>query len=155
MQNNRQKQIIDIASPLIKQYEGLKLKAYKCSAGVWTIGYGNTSYLGKIQSNQPCNQTISQVKAEQLFKQDLQRFFDGVYQEIGSICNNYQIAACISLAYNIGLDAFKKSTVLKKIKTKAPREDVIEWFLKWNKINGEESKGLTNRRVKEITLFYS
>jgi len=147
---NKSKQI---ASDFIKKFEGYKLKAYQCSAKVWTIGWGNTSYLKNI--NFPQTATISQEKAEQLFKQDLDIFFNPVLKIVNELgLNENQVAALVSFAFNLGLSSLQKSTLLKVIQ--ADKNNFVEiekQFLKWVNAGGKKIQGLVNRRTAEAKLY--
>ena len=94
---------------LIKSFEGLRLKAYKCPAGVWTVGYGHTG--GDVKAGM----IITEEEAEELLRQDLERFEEGVENLVEVELNENQFCALVSLAYNIGLGNFKRSTLLKLI----------------------------------------
>jgi lysozyme len=138
-------QDITRAVNLIKKWEGLSLKAYLCSAKVWTIGFGSTGAHVKP------GMTITLQEAEELLKKDLQRFVNALDKHKLEL-NNNQYCACISLMFNIGIAAFNNSTLLKKLKAK-DYKGAAEGFLKWNKVKGTVLKGLTNRREDERKLF--
>jgi len=145
---------LDKAINLIKQFEGLKLEAYQCSAGVWTIGYGTTKYPsgGKVQKGDKCTleaaNTLLQNDVE-CFSEELNSALD---QEIDLNENEY--AALLSLCYNIGITNFKKSTLLKKLSAN-DFKGAADQFLVWNKAGGKVVKGLENRRKLERELFLS
>ena len=93
---------------LIKKFEGCRLTAYKCPAGVWTIGYGHTDDVKK-------GQKITKAKAEEYLKNDLIKYEKGVERLVKVKLNQNQFNALISFAYNRGLGALKTSTLLKKL----------------------------------------
>lgn len=133
---------------LIKQFEGLSLKAYPDPAtggDPWTIGYGHTGPEVKPEL------TITQVQADAYLVQDLEKFSSGV-QALVTGLNHNQFGACVSLAYNIGLGNFKSSTLLKHLLS-GDHQLVPEQFLRWNKAAGKVMAGLTRRREAEKTLF--
>jgi lysozyme len=130
---------------LIKKYEGCRLKAYKCPAGIWTIGYGHT---GNVKEGQ----VITQTQADELFDKDIQRFVDGVNRIVKVEINQNQFDALVSFAYNCGLGALEKSTLLKHVNTKLFDLAAIE-FAKWNKGGGKVLTGLVRRRADEQALF--
>lgn len=134
----------------IKGFEKLALKAYKCQAGVWTIGYGHTQ--GVYQGLE-----ITREVAERLFSSDIAKFEMGVRNLIvGVKLSDIQIDALVSLAFNIGLSAFKGSTLLKKIKANPnDREEITEEWKKWRLVNGRVSNGLVRRRAEEIDMYFS
>lgn len=135
---------------MIKSFEGCRLKAYKCQAGVWTIGYGHTQ--GVYQG-----QEITREEAERLFSSDIAKFEMGVRNlTVGLGLSDIQIDALVSLALNIGLSAFKGSTLLKKIKANPnDREVISEEWKKWRLVDGRVSNGLVRRRAEEIDMYFS
>jgi len=140
------------ALDLIKRYEGLRLNAYKCSAGVWTIGYGHTSAAGEPEVKP--GMTISKAEADRIFAKDIQNFAVGVERLIKVPVSPAQFGACLSLAFNIGLGAFKRSSVLRFVNQKR-MNDAADAFLLWNKAGGKVLKGLVRRRAEEAQLFSS
>ena len=126
---------------LIKEFEGFRAKAYKCPAGVWTIGYGHTRGVTP-------DMTISMAEAETLLKQDAgwAEIVVNKYVEVELTQNQYD--ALVSLVYNIGEGNFRTSTVLKEL-NKRNYEEAREAFKLWNKANGKTLPGLTRRRKAE------
>lgn len=134
---------------LIKSFEGCKLKSYKCPAGIWTIGYGHTG------SGVTSGLSIDEQEAESLLYDDLVKFEDGVNkltQELDITQGMFDALVCF--AYNVGLDALARSTLLKLLKQNKVLE-ASEQFKRWNKANGKELAGLTRRRNAEAELFLS
>lgn len=134
---------------LIKSFEGCRLEAYKCQAGVWTIGYGHTQgvYEGK---------KITEEEAERLLASDLAKFEMGVRNILGSVANGMRenkIDALVSLAFNIGLSAFQQSTLVKTIKRADGVEAVCKQFLRWRFVGKRTSKGLLRRRIAEAERY--
>lgn len=125
---------------LIKQFEGCRLTAYKCPAGVWTIGYGHTSGVKQ-------GQTITKEKAEEYLKEDLAKFEKHVAGFSKYNWNQNQFDALVSFAYNIGsinqLTANGTRTI-KQISEKIPA---------YNKAAGKVLEGLQRRREAEKKLF--
>ena len=136
---------------LIKQYEGCKLTAYQCSAGVWTIGYG-TTVAADIGIKPVYGMTITQDRAEDLLRQGIDKFAATVDALITTNVNSNEFGACVSLAYNIGPTAFAKSTVLRELNA-GNKDKAVAAFRMWNKVREEVIKGLVNRREAEIKLF--
>ena len=133
---------------LLKQFEGCRLTAYQDSVGVWTIGFGTTTGVKE-------GQTISQIKAEEYLRFDLAIFEKAVTESLKVPVNQNQFDALCAFAYNVGINALKNSTLLKKV-NKNPNDPTIRAeFLKWNKANGRALKGLTNRRIAEANLYES
>lgn len=133
----------------IKKFEGCRLTAYQDVKGVWTIGYGHTGdvYYGE---------TITQAEADSLFRQDIQKFVNGVNSLLGSTkVNQNQFDALVSFAYNCGLSALKNSTLLKKVKANPNDETIFKEFNKWVYSGGKFVQGLANRRLAESELYFS
>ena len=127
----------------IKKYENLKLKAYKCSAGKPTIGYGHTKevYMG---------QTITKKKAEEFFREDLkgpERYVNEVNKNKKYNLNQNQFDSLVSFTYNAGP---KKLKTLTQNRTKAQLPNGMKLY---NKVGKKVIKGLVNRRQDEINLF--
>lgn len=134
---------------LIKRFEGCKLKAYKCPAGVLTIGYGHTG------DDVTEGLTISQEDANDLLFDDVLCFENGVNNLVeGLDLSQGMFDALVCFAYNVGLTNLKKSTLLKLLKDGKVLE-ASEEFIKWNKSNGKVLDGLTKRRAAEADLFLS
>jgi lysozyme len=131
---------------LIKQFEGLRLKKYKCPAGYYTIGYGHV-----LHPNQSL-ETINKKIAEELLLTDLQRITEYITPLIKAKLNANQFSALVSFAYNIGLGNFSTSTLLKKA-NKELHLEVPSEFIKWININKIKSKGLLRRRCYEAALY--
>jgi lysozyme len=130
---------------LIKTFEGLKLNAYKCPAGVWTIGYGTTKGVKP-------GQAITAAKAEELLAADLRKFEDTVNTSVAVPITQGQFDALVSLTYNIGSGAFRASTLLRKLNAK-DYAGAAEQFPRWNRAGGKVLAGLTRRREAERKLF--
>ena len=127
----------------IKKYENLKLKAYKCSAGKPTIGYGHTKevYMG---------QTITKKKAEEFFREDLkgpERYVNEVNKNKKYNLNQNQFDSLVSFTYNAGPKNLK---TLTQNRTKAQLPNGMKLY---NKVGKKVIKGLVNRRQDEINLF--
>ena len=141
-----------MASSLISEFEGLKLKSYKCPAGVWTVGYGTT--INPITKN-PITSGITITKDEALkwLEMDTLKVKDQVKALVKVPINDNELDALTSLAYNIGAGAFKKSTLLNLLNQGADRHLVADQFLRWNKAGGKVLPGLVKRRLAEHNLF--
>lgn len=134
---------------LIAESEGLRLKAYRCPAGVWSIAYGET------QGVKP-GDTCTKEQADRWLLEDLQERAGAV----GAMCtigpSPAELGAMVSLAYNIGLEAFRRSTVLRQHNA-GNRQAAARAFGLWNKarVNGvlTELPGLTARRAREAALY--
>lgn len=130
---------------LIKRSEGLRLKAYRCPANVPTIGYGSTGPHVRM------GMTITAERAEALLRDDLERFERGVV-EMGGKMTPGQFSALVSFAFNVGLGALKRSTLLKK-HLAGDYEAAANQFKVWDKAGGRVLPGLTKRRADEAALY--
>ncbi|GAA5107240.1 lysozyme [Bartonella jaculi] len=131
---------------LIKQWEGLRLEAYKDTACIWTIGYGHTSAAGNPLVKK--GMRITQRQAEEILCEDLKQFEKAVKVSL----TDEQFAALVSFCYNVGTRAFCNSTLLKKL-NKGDYEAVPAELQKWNKVGGKPLQGLANRRAAEAGLW--
>ena len=130
---------------LIKQFEGCVLSAYKCPAGVWTIGYGHTK-------NVKQGMKITKEQASNLLIDDLKIYESYVNKYVKVKLNQNQFDALVSFTFNCGGGALKSSTLLKKI-NKGDYAGAANELLRWNKANGKVLSGLTRRRKAEKALF--
>jgi len=136
---------------LIKEFEGFRSQPYLCSAGVPTIGYGSTYYKDgrKVSLG---DKAISKEEATELLEHTVNSFANGLKGKLEISLSQNQFDALVCLAYNIGLGAFSKSTLLKKINAKDFTSASSE-FLKWDIANGKKLLGLRKRREREQQLF--
>lgn len=130
----------------LKLSEGLKLIAYQDGGGVWTIGYGHTG----VDVRKATVWTLE--KAEETLKKDLIRFEDTITQQVPFGLAQHQFDALVNLIYNIGITAFIKSTLLKKLKG-LDIYGAADEFLRWKYDNGKEVPALANRRKRERDMF--
>lgn len=135
---------------LIQDFEGLMLEAYLCSAGVLTIGWGHTSAAGEPMVTP--GMTITQAEAREIFLRDVKQYSDGVRDLIEVAVNDNQFSAMVSLAYNIGVAAFAKSSV-RRFVNEGRFEEAAASFALWNKAGGQVLRGLVRRRAAEAELF--
>ena len=136
----------------IKEKEGLRLNAYLCPAKVWTIGYGNTFYENGMKVKQ--GDKITKERAEQLLLFVLNQFADKVKPLIKSKINNNQFSALVSFAYNVGIGALQKSTLLKKVNNNPNDLTIKNEFLKWTRAKGVILTGLIKRRDFEQKIYF-
>jgi lysozyme len=130
---------------LLRSMEGLSLDAYPDGNG-WSIGYGHHGpdvYPGM---------QITEQRAEQLLTSDLERFELGVESLLQAPAHQEEFDAMVNLAYNIGLGAFRDSTLLKMVNAGRHAEAVAE-FAKWTKSGLENLPGLRTRREREAALY--
>ena len=132
---------------LIKEFEGLRLKAYQCPGGVWTIGYGHTA---GVKSGM----VITEAQAEEYLKADLiayERYLNG----LGLALNQNQFDALVSFIYNVGTGNFSSSTLLRKIRVNPQDNSIMDEFLRWVYSKGRVLPGLQRRRLAEMKLYFS
>lgn len=139
---------------IIKQFEGCRLKAYQDSVSVWTIGYGTIMYPNgtRVKEGDKCTQDEAEtfLKYEVILKS----------QSVNGFTSNYnltqnQFDALVSFAYNLGVGALQKSTLLKKIKIN-PNDPAIEAeFMRWINAGGKPLTGLKKRRQQESDLYFT
>lgn len=143
----------------IKNEEGLRLNPYTCSSGVATIGYGSTFYIDGRKVTLK-DSPITQKKAEELLLNTLSTFEHALNSLVTSKLNQNQFDALMSFIYNIGIGAFKTSTLLKRVNKNPSDRDIENQFIRWNKVTDPRGKlvkspGLTNRRNRELELYFS
>jgi GH24 family phage-related lysozyme (muramidase) len=141
--------VSDNGLALIKKFEGCRLTAYADVGGVWTIGWGQTG------PDVVEGLTITQAQADARLRAEVDRFAEGVLSGLKVPVNQNQFDALVSFAYNVGLGAFRSSTLLKLLNDKTQVSIVASEFLKWNKVNGKPIEGLSRRREAEKQLFLS
>ncbi|WP_231746330.1 lysozyme [Sphingobium baderi] len=132
---------------LIKQYEGCKLKAYKCPAGIWTIGYGRTT---NVKSGDTCSQT----QADAWLIEEYDAFERQVLALVKVPLAANQLGALVSFTYNLGAQSLKESS-LRRLLNEGDYEGAVVQFARWNKAGGKVLNGLVNRRAAETALFRS
>ena len=132
---------------LIKEFEGLRLKAYKCPGGVWTIGYGHTAGVKP-------GIVITEAQAEQFLKEDLITFEKAVNTQNLSL-NQNQFDALVSFTYNVGTGNFSSSTLLRKVRANPLDNSIMDEFLRWVYSKGRVLPGLQHRRLAEMKLYFS
>jgi len=133
---------------LIKLFEGLGVKAYLCSAGVPTIGFGNTFY--EDGSKVKLGDTITIERARELFELLLPKYEKIVNSKVKRQLTQNQFDALVSHTYNTG----GSSTLFKLVENNAQIKDIENWWLnKYTTANGKKLQGLVNRRKKEFELY--
>ena len=132
---------------LIKEFEGLRLKAYKCPGGVWTIGYGHTAGVKP-------GMVITKAQAEEYLKADLIAF-ERYLNSLGLTLNQNQFDALISFIYNVGTGNFSNSTLLRKVRANPRDNSIMDEFLRWVYSKGRVLPGLQRRRLAEMKLYFS
>ena len=154
---------------LMHFFEGYRNRPYKCSASIWTVGWGHAMYAdqlalpnarkegGLIRSDYPLkeedNRVWSKDELVELFKVDINSFERGVLRLSPNLVNHQsKFDAVVSFAYNAGLGNYQRSTIRMKVN----REDwqgAADAFMSWTKAGGKEIAGLVKRRKAEVALF--
>ena len=132
---------------LIQEFEGCKLAAYRDIVGVVTIGYGHTG-------SAKMGVTITQDEADELLYGDILNFEECVTKAIRVQVVQEEFDACVSLAFNIGCNAFRASTLLRRLNA-CQFTEAADAFLMWNMAGGKVVPGLARRRAAERDLFLS
>jgi lysozyme len=133
----------------IKEHEGFKANAYKDVAGVWTIGYGTIKINGKpVQEGMTC--TVAE--ATEYMRQDLAWAQTAINKLVKVPLKQNQFDALVSFIYNIGENAFGKSTMLRLLNS-GDYSGAAAQFDRWNRAGGKVVKGLVARRKVERSLF--
>ena len=132
---------------LIKEFEGLRLKAYLCSANVWTIGYGHTKGVKK-------GDTCTEDEADAFLVADVKWVLTAVERTVKVPLTGGQRAAVNSFIFNCGASAFRTSTLLRKL-NQGDYKGAADEFPRWNKAGGKVIKGLVRRRAAERKVFLS
>ena len=138
---------------IIRKFEGLKLTAYLCPANVWTIGYGSTFYENGSKVQQGDKITLD--RADKLLFEMVKRFEISVKGLIKSSINENQLGALTSFAFNVGIGALNKSTLLRKVNANPTDPTIRNEFMRWTKAGGKVLKGLVTRREAEANLYFS
>jgi lysozyme len=149
---------------ILHEFEDCKLKAYKCPAGVWTIGWGNTFYEDGSRVRE--GDLITQERADSLFKVILSRFEDQAKRAITSQVNENQFSAFVSALYNIGPGSRRKSglirlkngqpsTLLRLINANPTNPSIRNQFMVWISTGSGFENGLRRRRRAEADLYFS
>ena len=134
---------------IIKKYEGFSSQAYKCPSGVWTVGWGHT---GRDINK---DTILTREEAELMLKKDVTNLQEQILFLLDGKPSMNELDALTSLCYNIGLGAFKKSRLLKRINLKENGELISKEWIEFNKVNGKVVKGLLRRRAEEICLYFT
>lgn len=141
------------ARQIVKEFEGCRLQAYLCPAGVWTVGWGSTTIGGKVVRE---GQSITQAQADAQLDADLQRFYDALARAIPAVSGwpGNRAAALVSWTYNVGVGAMQDSTLRRRLLAgEDPVKVAREELPRWNKADSRELPGLTRRRAAEVALF--
>lgn len=138
-------QISERGIALIKRFEGCRLRAYRCPARVWTIGYGHTG------RDVTPGLVVTPERAEALLRADLMRFENAVRRHAGA-CTQSQFDALVSFAFNVGVTALARSTLLRRHRA-GDFAGAADQFPRWNRAGGMVLPGLVRRRSAECALY--
>lgn len=130
---------------LIKKFEGCELEAYKCAAGVWTIGYGSTKGVKE-------GDTITQDGADKLLTEEMHEYEGYINDMVTVDLKQNEFDALVSWVFNLGPSNLSSSTLLSKLNNKV-WDDVPNQIKRWNKAGGKTLQGLVRRREAEALLF--
>lgn len=140
----------DLGIAFIKRWEGVRLKAYRCSANVLTIGVGHTAAMGEPYPVE--GMKITEAEAEAILRRDLSSIERGVQQAVKVPLNQRQFDTLVSFVFNVGIGAFRKSTLLKRLNAK-DYDAVPSELMKWTRAGGRVVQGLVNRRKAEADMW--
>ena len=130
---------------LIKKFEGCELKAYKCPAGKWTIGFGHVKSVKE-------GDEWSQSHAEHMLDVELEEYEGYINDLVDIQLSQCQFDALVAWIYNLGPTNFRTSTLRKKLQYDT-LDEVPYQIKRWNKANGKVLDGLVRRREAEALLF--
>jgi lysozyme len=136
----------------LKGSEGFRSQPYPDGEGVPTIGFGSTFYENGTRVTLK-DAPITKERALQIFKVTLKQYTSAVDKNVTVPLTQNEFDALVEFTYNVGVAAFKGSTLLKLLNAGAPKDRVAAQFLRWNKDEGKVVPGLTNRRKRESTKF--
>lgn len=142
--------ISDAGIALIKRWEGERLTAYQCSAKVWTIGVGHTAAMGDPKP--VAGMKITQDESTAILRRDLSRVEKDVEQAVKVPLNQRQFDTLVSFVFNVGIGAFSKSTLLKRLNA-SDYASVPSELMKWTRVGGQVNQGLVNRRKAEADFW--
>ncbi len=133
------------ALDLIRRWEGLRLSAYLCAAGIWTIGYGHTTGVKP-------GDTITEAQATALLQADLRVAEAAVQNMVHVPLSDGQFGALVSFTFNVGQGALGRSTLLRRLNA-GDYDAVPAELARWNRAAGRVVQGLSNRRAAEAGLW--
>lgn len=131
----------------IKEFEGFRSEAYKCPAGVWTIGYGHTAGVKK-------GDKVTEAEAEKMLLRDLITY-EAFVERLNVSQKQEKFDALVDFAFNLGSDALERSTLLRKIRAGKPDQEVREQFMRWVYAGKKKLPGLVARRKWEADRYFN
>ena len=158
---------------LMHFFEGYRNKPYRCSAAIWTVGWGHAMYADQLslpnvrkegytgllrsdyQLKEGDNRVWTKDELVELFKVDIDSFERGVLRLSPNLVGHQsKFDSVVSFAYNAGLGNYQRSTIRMKV-NRGDWEGAAEAFMSWTKAGGKEVAGLVKRRKAEKALFLS
>ena len=139
--------------PIIRKYEGLRLRAYICPSGLPTIGYGATFY--ENGSRVQIGDVITIDHADKILHFQVKLFADEVKKIVKSELNENQLGALTSFCFNVGGARFASSTLAKKANANPSDPTIRAEFMRWTRGGGKVLPGLVKRREEEANLYYA
>lgn len=140
----------DAGRAFITRWEGCRLTAYLCPANVWTIGVGHTAAMGDPKP--VSGMRITEDEADAILRRDLKAIERDVTASLRVVVNQKQFDTLVSFVFNVGIGAFRKSTLLKKLNA-GDYTAVPDELMKWTRAGGKVVQGLVNRRKAEADLW--
>lgn len=131
----------------LRKWERCRLSAYVCPAGVLTVGYGHTG------PDVRRGMVITHAEAELLFDRDVEKFAAGLDRLLPDGLAQNQYDALFSFAYNVGIGAFKDSTLLRKVRKNPSDRSIPDEFGRWVRGGGKVLPGLVTRRKHEASIY--
>lgn len=138
---------------LLHEFEGLRLEAYLCPAKIPTIGWGSTYY--EDGKKVKMGDKITKERADALFLKIAEDFAKRVRGLVKKELTENQFSALVSFTYNVGVGAFQRSTLLRKVNSNPNDPTIHNEFMRWNKVAGKPVRGLTRRRESESKLYFT
>ena len=139
---------------LIKHYEGVRNRPYRCPANLWTVGVGHLIGDGKLLPDS-WNRTFTEAEIDGLLKSDLKRFELGISKMLPNVpLRQCEFDCLVSFAFNLGLGTFQRST-LRQALLRNDKKAAMESLIKYCRAGGKILKGLQTRRLDEKALFES
>jgi len=137
---------------LIKHYEGVRSRPYRCPANLWTVGVGHLIGDGKLLPDS-YNRTFTQEEIDGILKSDLRRFELGISKMLPNVpLRQCEFDCLVSFAFNLGLGTFQRST-LRQALLRGDKKAAMESLVKYCRAGGKILKGLQTRRLDEKALF--
>lgn len=140
---------------IIKKFEGFCAKPYLCPAGVPTVGYGSTYYFTKRDKVKLTDKPMTIEEAEELLGYHILKYEEAVNRYVSATINQNQFDALVSFCYNVGNEALRKSTLLKRVNANPNDERIKAEFARWIFANGRILNGLVKRRKQESKLYFT